>query len=148
MPGRLYVCPECRQIVPIAGRATSCPTVGCEGKPKPLTARAGGKRNKFNAKATWVDGIRFHSRKEARRYVTLKALEAAGEISDLKRQVEYRIAVNGVHVTTYVADATYVDKDGRFVVEDTKSTPTKKLSAYRIKKALMLAIHGVEIHEV
>ncbi|NCB05918.1 MAG: DUF1064 domain-containing protein, partial [Clostridia bacterium] len=38
-------------------------------------------RSKFNAKATVVDGIRFDSQAEARRYGQLQALQAAGAIS-------------------------------------------------------------------
>ena len=40
--------------------------------------------NKFNAQPTTVDGIRFDSQAEARRYAQLKALQAAGAISGLK----------------------------------------------------------------
>lgn len=42
--------------------------------------------HKFNAKPTTVDGIRFASQAEARRYSELKLLEKAGEIINLELQ--------------------------------------------------------------
>ena len=38
--------------------------------------------------------------------------------------------------------------DGRLVVEDVKSAITAKAAAYRIKRHLMLAVHGIEVQEV
>ena len=45
--------------------------------------------SKYHSKKTVVDGIVFDSLKEARRYGVLKALEKTGEISGLRRQVEF-----------------------------------------------------------
>ncbi len=44
-------------------------------------------QNKYRNTKTIVDGIEFDFRKEAARYKELKLLEAAGEISNLERQV-------------------------------------------------------------
>jgi hypothetical protein len=98
-----------------------------------------GRRSKFGAKATIVDGKRFASRKEARRYQELVALERAGRIEQLKTQVRYRL----VQTVVYVADFVYVE-NGETVVEDTKGfkTPT-----YKQKRRLMLDQHGIEIRE-
>ena len=45
----------------------------------------------------------------------------------------------------YIADFTYITKDGKFVVEDTKGIRT---DVYRIKRKLMLQVHGIQIREV
>jgi hypothetical protein len=69
-------------------------------------------------------------------------------IKDLKRQVTFNLVVCGQHIAKYIADATYTDVDtGELIVEDTKSPATKKLSEYRMKKALMKALFGHVILE-
>jgi hypothetical protein len=72
--------------------------------------------------------------------------QRAGTISALELQKPYRLDVNGFHIADYVADFVY-ERDGETIVEDVKSKPTKT-RLYRIKKKLMRAIHGIEIHEV
>jgi hypothetical protein len=53
-----------------------------------------------------------------------------------------------VHCGMFTADFRYVDSGtGEVVVEDTKSGPTKT-EAYRLRKRLVEAIHGVRITEV
>ncbi len=94
-----------------------------------------------------VGGVRFDSRKEARRWAALLDLQAAGAISGLRRQVRIPIRVNGVRVCAYVADAVYVE-GGRRVVEDTKSPMTRKLPVYRLKRKLLAALYGIDIREV
>jgi hypothetical protein len=90
-----------------------------------------------------VDGIRFDSRKEAGRWVELRALEAAGAIAAIRRQVRIPIIVNGVRVCAYVADFVYVER-GRWVVEDTKGFRT---AIYKLKRKLLKAACGIEIRE-
>lgn len=70
----------------------------------------------------------------------------AGKLSDLKRQVKYELIPKQVweRACTYVADFVYIDSDGNTVVEDTKGVRT---DAYRIKKKLMLWVHGIRIKE-
>jgi Cu/Ag efflux protein CusF len=89
----------------------------------------------------------FDSRKEARRFDELAALERGGAITDLKRQVRYRIEINGVHVCDYIADLVY-RVDGKLVVEDVKSEATRKHRAYRIKYKLMQSVFNIQIQEV
>lgn len=86
----------------------------------------------------------FDSRREARRHEELLLLEKARDIADLKRQVPFRIEINGELVCTYKADFTYI-KTGALVVEDTKGYRTP---VYRLKKKLMKAVHGIDIKEV
>src|SRR5262245_45003992 len=102
--------------------------------------------NKYGAVRTVVDGMTFHSRKEARRYQELRTLERAGKIDDLQCQVRHDLIVNGVKIGRYTSDFEY-EEDGRHVVEDVKSPATKKARDYRLRKLLMLAIHGIEIRE-
>lgn len=107
------------------------------------------KKNKFNATKTEVDGIVFDSKKEAARYGELKLLLKAGEIGFLKMQVEYKLEYNGQKIASYIADFEYIlSSTGEKVVEDVKGEATCKLPAYRLKKKLMKAVHGIEIKEV
>jgi len=118
--------------------------------------------NKYNAKKTVIDGIEFDSKKEARRYAVLKAREEAGEISGLKRQVEFILipeqrepdtvgSRGGIHKgkllekkVSYIADFVY-SENGNLVVEDAKGM---RLPDYVIKRKLLLYIHGIQIREV
>lgn len=110
------------------------------------------RRNKYGAQATEVDGLRFDSKAEARRYLQLKDMMRAGEISDLEIQVEYllipvqKVAGRTERPVKYVADFRYKQGD-QVIVEDTKSAPTKT-KEYTIKRKLMLWIHGIAIREV
>ena len=116
--------------------------------------------NKYRNIRTEVDGIKFDSAKEARRYGELKLLQRAGEIIHLESQKRYALEVNGMKIAEYVADFVYVEvKSGKWIVEDVKPTfKTAKArkayqatAAYRmfaIKKKLMLAIHNIEVIEV
>lgn len=104
-------------------------------------------RQKYGNRVTVVDGERFDSRKEYDRYAALRLLEMAGEINGLQRQKPYELIVNGVKVCRYVPDFVYYEM-GALIVEDVKSPATRKNAAYRLKKKLMQAIHGITIREV
>lgn len=118
--------------------------------------------NKYHAKKTVVDGITFDSKKEAERWQELKLLESAGEISDLQRQVEYILIpeqrepytigkrggiVKGKLIerkASYIADFVYKE-NGETVVEDAKGM---RLPDYKLKRKMMLYLHGIRIREV
>lgn len=103
--------------------------------------------SKYRARPKTVGGISFHSTKEANRYQELKLLEKAGQIAGLELQPSYALVVNGSKVCTYIADFRYQER-GQTVVEDVKGY--KRGLAYRVfklKAALMLACHGIEILE-
>ena len=51
--------------------------------------RGYGGKSKYKADKVVVDGVKFDSKREARRYRELKLLEKAGEISDLQMQVKF-----------------------------------------------------------
>lgn len=103
-------------------------------------------RNKYGArKVKSPDGQVFDSQKEYNRWDVLRLLERAGKISDLKRQVGFELIPkqNGERACSYIADFTYW-KDGQYVVEDCKGYRTE---GYKIKRKLMLWVHGIKIHE-
>ena len=92
-----------------------------------------------------VDGILFHSGKEARRYVELRGMQKAGVISGLELQPRYRLEANGVHICDYIADFAYHDEERRTdVVEDVKGMRTQ---IYILKARLMKALLGIDVEE-
>jgi hypothetical protein len=92
-------------------------------------------------------GEYWHSKKEYSRYQELLLLQKAGEIRELKRQVRFTFTVNNVKICTYVSDFTYIE-NSKYIVEDVKSSITRKLPTYRIKKKLLLALNKINIKEV
>ena len=93
----------------------------------------------------------YDSRKEHRRANQLKLMQRAGLISNLREQVKFvliptqRDAAGNLleKECSYYADFVY-DKDGQLVVEDTKGVRTPE---YRLKRKLMLYVHGISIVE-
>ena len=104
---------------------------------------------KYGAIPTTVDGYRFASRAEARRYAELRLMALAGEIAGLELHPRFQLVVNGQSVGAYVADFAFTDAaTGRRVVEDVKGGQATRTAVYRLKRRLMLACHGIEITEV
>lgn len=127
-------------------------------------------RNKYHARKITRGGITFDSAREYRRFCELALLERAGQIQDLRRQVEYElIPAQYEEIPTgeiykrgnrkgqpkmkrvcieksvsYVADFVYTE-NGQTVVEDTKGFKTKD---YIIKRKLMMWVHKIKIREV
>ena len=103
----------------------------------------------------------FDSIKEYRRFCELSLLEKAGKVTDLQRQVKFVLIPTQREPDTigkrgglkkgktieqecsYVADFVYV-RDGETVVEDSKGFRT---ADYKIKRKLMLWVHGIRIKE-
>lgn len=95
--------------------------------------------HKYRAVPTVIDGIKFASKKEARRYSELKLLERAGDIKNLKRQVRYKLNMP----TVYVADFEYEWKHGGGkVTEDVKGYATRE---FKRKARLMKEQYGIEV---
>lgn len=121
----------------------------------PLAMPDAPKKRKYRNNIVTVDGIEFDSRKESRRWVELSRMQAAGEISDLRRQVVFELAPAARLLPDYrqkpaiklIADFTYL-RDGKLTVEDTKSIATRNLPVYRLKKHLLFTVHGLQVHEV
>lgn len=103
------------------------------------------RHRKYGNKPMVLDGHRFDSQMEARRYEQLKLLERAGEIRDLAIHPAYPITVGDRHICIYEADFAYVDTRGIVVVEDVKGAKT---ALYLLKKKLLKAVHGLDVQEV
>jgi len=111
------------------------------------------KSSKYRNVITEVDGIKFHSKAEARRWQELKLLERAGAISDLCRQTKWPLygsqANSAMPVKLkhrYVADFSYFDlQTAKHVVEDVKGFRTP---VYILKAALFSINYGFSITEV
>lgn len=105
--------------------------------------------NKYRAKSVCIDGYRFDSMGEGRRYRDLLLLERAGEIENIQVHPKWTIEVNGEKIQTYTADFSYYDKKrGKVVVEDFKSEPTAKKLDFRRTCKLMKAVHDIEVEVV
>jgi hypothetical protein len=103
--------------------------------------------NKYNAKKTVIDGIKFASKVEGRRYCELKMLAAGGVITNLICHPVFKMVVNGQLIGRYTADFQYLDSTGSMVVEDVKS-PASKTEAYGLRKKLIKALYDIEIQEI
>ena len=128
-----------------------------------------------NRKTRTSDGILHDSRKEALRWTQLLLLERAGEITDLKRQVEFLLIPDQREPSTevyqkgekkgtpkegkllerkvvYVADFVYNDtKTGKRVVEDVKGYRDPSSAGYAkfvLKRKMMLWLYGIRVKEV
>ena len=120
--------------------------------------------SKYHSRKITRDGETFDSVKELRRWQELKLLERAGEITELKRQVKFKLiptqrepvcemSRQGVfkkgkvleREVSYIADFTYKNKSGFLVVEDVKGYKTKE---YILKRKMMLFFHHIRIQEV
>jgi hypothetical protein len=104
------------------------------------------KKNKWNAEKAVVNGRTFDSGQEGDRAIELQWLERLGEIPDLRYQVDYEVIPkqDGEKAVYYRADFVYDDKEGRLIVEDSKGRLTP---VYRLKRKLMLLVHGIRIKE-
>ena len=97
----------------------------------------------FNRKLKSPDGQVFDSVKEFHRWGCLRLLERAGKIKNLQRQVKFELIPkqDGERACTYIADFVY-EEDGKLVAEDVKGYMTE---VFRLKKKLMLWVHGIRI---
>lgn len=102
--------------------------------------------HKYGAKRITIDGHTFPSLAEGRRYEELKLMQQQGHIKHLTLQPRYQIRIDGVLITTYVADFRYQDVEtGETVVEDVKGFKTP---VYKLKRKLMQVVNGIEIQEI
>ena len=124
---------------------------------------------KYNASKVIVDGIKFDSKHEAKRYQELILLQKGNVISNLRLQVKFtlipaqyateeRYGKNGKRLkdkkillereVAYYADFVYIlNESGETIVEDAKS-PITRTPEYKIKRKLMLSVFGIRIREV
>ena len=125
-------------------------------QPQPSTRQVPKKPAKYRNTKCEHNGIKFDSQKERSRWFHLIQLQAAGIIRDLRLQVpfvltERRQRDDGTweHASKYVADFVYVVvATGMQVVEDVKSTATRKNRTYIQKRKQMLDKHGITVKEI
>lgn len=119
------------------------------------------KINKYNATITEIDGIKFRSKKEAKRYQELKLLQKAGEVLYFIRQPKFDLP-GGV---TYTADFLVVWKGSKkkdavwgvinpflefiefneICIEDVKGMKTKE---FIMKKKMVESLYPVKIEVI
>jgi hypothetical protein len=121
--------------------------------------------SKYHAVPTVVDGVRFASKAEARRYSELQLLAKAGQIEDLVLQPRFPLharsstgqvgeaikALAGTRDTKvgeYRGDFSYFDwrRSGR-IVEDVKS-PATRTAIYRWKIKHLAIQYGIKVVEI
>lgn len=107
---------------------------------------------KFKNKKTEIDGHKFDSKAESRRYLELKTLAQTHKIEDLRLQVPFELIPSQYQdgkcverSIKFIADFTY-QENGILVVEDVKS-PATITPAFVLKRKLMLYIHGIRVKE-
>ena len=121
------------------------------------------RRNKYRAHMIKVGDEVFRSKKELHRFEELCLLEKAGMIHNLRREVKYLLIPaqreivwkNGKQKQgkciereiSYIADFVY-EENGQTIVEDVKGGSATKTEVYKIKRKLMLYVHGIRIREV
>jgi hypothetical protein len=132
-----------------AERHSELPPVQCPPEAKP---------NKYKATAVHIDGIRFDSLKEGKRYTELNALLAVHEIEDLELHPGFPLMVPRLNtdgpaqvfhtIGMFHADFKYRNvRTGNVVVEDVKSKPTRT-EAYLLRKKFVEWQHGIIIVEI
>ncbi len=117
-------------------------------QPPPIAlgaAQKAAKPSKYRNKPT--NG--YASKKEAKRAAELKLLEKVGQVKMLREQVKFVLIPKqeGERECAYIADFVYAEQaSGAWfsVVEDVKG---RRTAVYRIKRKLMLHVHGIRIRE-
>ena len=125
------------------------------------------KGNKYGNHKIIVGNTVYDSQAEAIRGEELRALESAGEIYNLRRQVPFELLpaqrepdktgkrggkIKGKLIeraVSYVADFVYITKDGDTIVEDVKGYQGgEAYKVFTIKRKMMLYFHGIHVVEI
>jgi hypothetical protein len=111
-------------------------------------------RNKYGNVKTQVDGWKFDSLVERRRYHELKLLIAAGEVKagTLTHHQPFALHAFGrdgklAVIGEYRSDFTYIDCTGLLVVEDIKGQK-RNTDLFNWKKKHMLLEYGITVQEI
>lgn len=133
-------------------------------------------RSKYGAVRTTVDGVVFHSKREAARYQELRLLEKAGEIRNLELQPVYSLHVPALWrmpnkdaefvmhgVGEWRGDFRYEERMTEHILTRrectwpgqvvewkpvTEDAKGVKTPVYRLKKRMVEGIYGIKIREV
>jgi hypothetical protein len=110
--------------------------------------REAAKNSKYGAiPTTNRQGEKFRSQLESTYYDRVKLMQLGGELLKFEREVRFELIVNEVFICAYICDYILYWKDGRVEHIDCKSAATVT-QLYKLKKQLMLAIHGITLIEV
>ena len=120
-------------------------------------------KNKFNNHKIVFQGETYDSQLELSRFIFLSNREKEGEITNLRRQVEYLLipAQYGTEIKhlktkdkevrvllerscSYIADFVY-ERNGKTIVEDCKGSKYIITADFKIKKKLMLWVHQIQV---
>lgn len=103
---------------------------------------------KYHSKKAEFNGITFDSKHERDRYIELVLMEKAKAIQDLKIQQRFPLIAKSKYGREiyYRADFTYYE-NGELVVEDAKSSITRKNPVYRLKRRMMQERYNITIRE-
>lgn len=107
-------------------------------------------KNKLGAVQKEYNGHKYPSIKEAAYAMNLDfRLKAKNDcLLRWERQVNFKLAVNGMHVTTYRLDFLEHNRDGSRIYVDVKGRRSgNAYEMFRIKKRLMLALLGIDVIE-
>lgn len=101
--------------------------------------------NKFGAKRSEYDGIRYDSKKEAAYAEQLDMLKRGGAITGWRRQVRVDLSIHGKHIAFYKVDFEVTHNDGHLELIEVKGFETRE---WQIKWKLLEAIYGTEFPDV
>ena len=109
--------------------------------------------NKYHTTKVIYNGIKFDSKKERARFITLKQLEKMGIIKELELQKKFLLQEGYTNAEGkkrrpiyYIADFYYYDYiDNKWVVEDVKGVRT---DVYKLKKKLFEYKYNLTIDEL
>ena len=120
-------------------------------------------KNKFNNRKVVFQGETYDSQLELSRFLFLSNRAKEGEITNLRRQVEYLLipAQYGTEIKhlktkdkevrvllerscSYIADFVY-ERNGKVIVEDCKGSKYIITADFKIKKKLMLWVHQIQV---
>lgn len=99
------------------------------------------KKSKYKNRRVEIDGIKFDSVKEGKRYSDLKLLQKEGHVQFFLRQVAFDLP-GGVR---YFADFLVFWVNGKTTVEDVKGVRTQ---IYKLKKKQVEELYPVKITEI
>lgn len=104
------------------------------------------KPNKYRNIKVEYQGMKFDSKKELRCWQELELRQKAGEIRSLNRQVRYDLIVNNKIIGSLTVDFTFEERCDHgawaIVIADAKSPPTRKETAYRLRKKIWEALYA------
>ena len=113
---------------------------------KETGARHYGRRHKYGAVRTTVDGISFDSKREAAFYQELTLRKKAGEIhGEIDIHPVYPIIVEGNRICTVELDFAFHDTAGKRHYIDVKG---RDLPMSRLKRKLLFACHGIRVEVI